>query len=1493
MALIRSPGRHVVWVVHVLLLATAAPAAATTKTWAANFFTFSTNWSASNNWSPSGVPGVGDDVVFTSGTSNSNCTIDTNVSVKSITVQAGYTGAIAPSGAQSITTVGDISIGPTLSGGSFTLSSGFTTVGGAFSRTNNNMTVNPNGGTLILSASGSASHSTTGVTLANVAIGVNVSSGLVGYWKLDETSGSSAADSSGNANTATWQGGVSRIASVPGAITFADAEAITLDGTSGYLTLGTTNLPANNAAQSISLWYKGAPNGGNQNMVAMSNGSNSAIQLGFRGSSLIAWSWGGGTLISTTAINDSNWHHAVYTYDGTTDKIYVDGALQASGTSTHQTASVTAAYLGTYNGSAELFAGSLDDVRVYNRAISAAEVAILAAGSSPAVTAGTHTFSTDITISGSLTLSTGTITGTKAFNIGGGWINTGASYTGTGTVTLQSTSSGNTLQTNGSPFAALTINGSGGTYTLADALTVTNALTVTAGTLAAGTKTITAGSLSDSATLTANAAITVGGNWAIASSGSFSGSAPISVSGNWTNAGSFTGTGTVTLTGTGGGQTITSGGARLAALAINGAGGTYTLQDRLAVPNGTVTLTNGTLALGTNVARVGTIAVGSGALSTGTGTVIVDPQSAQTLGPTSFYNLRFEDGAESGLVGYWKLDEGAGRSLYDHSGTGNTGTLSASGVTWQSSVPSGVTFDDPKSVALSSGYAALGATGMPASNAAQTISCWVSLTSTAGNQNFVALTGTGFVQVGVRNNKYTVWPSGAATSLVGPTASTGGWHHIVYTYDGTTDIIYVDGAATSGSYTHQTGTPTAAWIGTFDGASEFLAGAIDDVRVYNVALTAAQVAQLAAGRYAGTGGQSTVTLGGNTTVTNQLTIDNGILDANGKTVTAALAAAVNSGTYNVSSAAQTFSGGLTVQPSGTLTLANSGGSVVLGGGTTLTIDGTLNASSTGATIKSVSGTYSFKVGSSASATPTVNVSGLAVQNAAGGMQIGFNTSSSPTVTRLNNVAFTNGSGSQLLLISAKTLFLSSKGCSFDAGVTATTTKSVKVAGNGTADGETRAVFGGATCASGTTCQASKSDDDANNDGIGDNPGTNAAVVQFVRAAQDDTAGSLVGFPTAAFDWNTFNYYATYATFHNASGGTTDAVYVRDESGNALYAWTVPTAGEMITGTPQWTTIGGTHYVFLATSAGKIYRLVDTATGTTSGTLSLDSGGAWSTNPFNCSCTVSTPLSMDASNLYWGSTTSGKSFWTLGISNESNPSPVSITPTVTNTALTLWTISGTAYAYMGVTGNVLKISTLAQSITATNSSPAGASVWGRITVGYNKTGTARVYAGDDGGTMWALDPGSGFATANGLWHYATANPIKSSPYYDHDTDTVQYGTQAGTVIVLDGSGSALNASYPYTPAGGSGDVIAAAPLYYAGILVVGSTGGKLYFLDRNTGTTPGVSVVNQYYFGPNESVSGVGYDPSVNRYMVTTANASSNDGRIYYFDQVSDPTASFR
>ena len=192
----------------------------------------------------------------------------------------------------------------------------------------------------------------------------------------------------------TWNSsGVSRTTAVPGTISFTNPRAVTLDGATGYVTLGTNNLPANDAPQSISLWFKGQPNGNNENFFVMANSvSGSAVQIGYRGTSLIVWNWGGTTLVNTTAPNDNNWHQVVYSFDGATDKLYLDGTLSASVTGTpHQTGTPTSAYLGTYSPNNEMFVGSLDDVRVYTRALTTVEVAILSGGASPTAIAGNHT----------------------------------------------------------------------------------------------------------------------------------------------------------------------------------------------------------------------------------------------------------------------------------------------------------------------------------------------------------------------------------------------------------------------------------------------------------------------------------------------------------------------------------------------------------------------------------------------------------------------------------------------------------------------------------------------------------------------------------------------------------------------------------------------------------------------------------------------------------------------------------------------------------------------------------------------------------------------------------------------------------------------------------------------------------------------------------------------------------------------------------------------
>src|SRR3989344_4815628 len=188
--------------------------------------------------------------------------------------------------------------------------------------------------------------------------------------------------------------------------------------------------------------------------------------------------------------------------------------------------------------------------------------------------------------------------------VAGTFTNAGTYTTGTETLSLTGTSSYNF--TPGSTIYNVTINGSGGTYTLQGNLTTSNNLTITAGTLDVS-----------------------GSNYSI------------SAGGNWSNAGTFTKrSGTVTLTSTSGSATLTSGGSSFYNLTQNGSGGTYTLQDALTVSNN-LTITAGTLDAGASnyAITIGGGLTNSGTLTTQSNTVTLNGTNQSITGSSTFYNL--------------------------------------------------------------------------------------------------------------------------------------------------------------------------------------------------------------------------------------------------------------------------------------------------------------------------------------------------------------------------------------------------------------------------------------------------------------------------------------------------------------------------------------------------------------------------------------------------------------------------------------------------------------------------------------------------------------------------------------------------------------------------------------------------------------------------------------------------------------------------------------
>jgi len=68
------------------------------------------------------------------------------------------------------------------------------------------------------------------------------------------------------------------------------------------------------------------------------------------------------------------------------------------------------------------------------------------------------------------------------------------------------------------------------------------------------------------------------------------------------------------------------------------------------------------------------------------------------------------------------------------------------------------------------------------------------------------------------------------------------WQHVAYVFDGTDHRLFVDGVERAvGQLEPNNRTSTSGWIGTRDGKSDFYAGALDRIRIWTSAQTAAQI----------------------------------------------------------------------------------------------------------------------------------------------------------------------------------------------------------------------------------------------------------------------------------------------------------------------------------------------------------------------------------------------------------------------------------------------------------------------------------------------------------------------------------------------------------------------------------------------------------------------------------------------------------------------------
>jgi PKD repeat protein len=207
------------------------------------------------------------------------------------------------------------------------------------------------------------------ITVANGA------GGLVAAYGFEESSGAGVTDASGNGNNGTISGAATRAA------TGRFGKALSFDGTSALVTVNDSASLELTTAMTLEAWVYLTVTGPDWQSVVFKPIDASSISYVLQGVSQpskapsLGTSVGSANLLAPTALPTNAWSHLAATYDGATMTLYVNGQRVASraqtgvmGTSTQALTIGGNSLFGAY------WTGLIDEVRIYNRALTASEI---------------------------------------------------------------------------------------------------------------------------------------------------------------------------------------------------------------------------------------------------------------------------------------------------------------------------------------------------------------------------------------------------------------------------------------------------------------------------------------------------------------------------------------------------------------------------------------------------------------------------------------------------------------------------------------------------------------------------------------------------------------------------------------------------------------------------------------------------------------------------------------------------------------------------------------------------------------------------------------------------------------------------------------------------------------------------------------------------------------------------------------------------------------
>ena len=206
-----------------------------------------------------------------------------------------------------------------------------------------------------------------------LGLAVNAGADLVAHWSLDDASGTTATDMSGNGHdgtiggTANWVAGQSAGAlDFDGSSTYIDMDDEIVRGTwSLAMWLKPRDIPYPSdyyAVMHTDAWSAGTPHVHLRNTTSLFNVDTNS----------------GPNISSTTVLQENEWYHCVYTVlhegGGNAAKMYINSELESEGEGGTVPSYFGPLNFGAWNNSSRYYHGLMDDIRVYDHVISEAEI---------------------------------------------------------------------------------------------------------------------------------------------------------------------------------------------------------------------------------------------------------------------------------------------------------------------------------------------------------------------------------------------------------------------------------------------------------------------------------------------------------------------------------------------------------------------------------------------------------------------------------------------------------------------------------------------------------------------------------------------------------------------------------------------------------------------------------------------------------------------------------------------------------------------------------------------------------------------------------------------------------------------------------------------------------------------------------------------------------------------------------------------------------------